>query len=209
MATETQHALGKEKTDRRVVKTRRAIREAFRKLVVEHGIDGVTVSALAREADIDRKTFYLHYASTDDLIEQEAADIVAILLDAEERAGREIGIRSPLDTRPLITALAQLVDEDPALYHQLFASMPVDRMEAAMHPSVKSAALEAGWGRLFSNEASLDYLIGYFITGMLSVFRMWLAGGRSDPIDAIVEVLDAAVAINSAQIEPAIEKARS
>ena len=54
----------------------RAIREAFQKLLIEKGIDKITVSALAREADIDRKTFYLHFRSIDELIQQEADTLV-------------------------------------------------------------------------------------------------------------------------------------
>ena len=48
------------KIDRRVLKTRAAIKAALDKLVKEQGMDKLTVSALAREANIDRKTFYLH-----------------------------------------------------------------------------------------------------------------------------------------------------
>ncbi len=61
---------GKSKSlDRRVVKTRKAIRDALKSLVVTKGVKGVSISAIAREADIDRKTFYLHYESIDDLVE--------------------------------------------------------------------------------------------------------------------------------------------
>ena len=64
------------KIDRRVLKTRAAIKVALDKLVKEQGMDKLTVSALAREANIDRKTFYLHYDSIDDLIDSAASDMV-------------------------------------------------------------------------------------------------------------------------------------
>ena len=60
------------KIDRRVLKTRAAIKAALDKLVKEQGMDKLTVSALAREANIDRKTFYLHYDSIDALIDSAA-----------------------------------------------------------------------------------------------------------------------------------------
>ena len=64
------------KLDRRVVRTRKAIQTAFRNLVVRQGAEKITVSALAREADIDRKTFYLHYASLDELAEEQGHLVV-------------------------------------------------------------------------------------------------------------------------------------
>ena len=49
-------------TDRRVVRTRKAIREAFFKLMENQDYHKITIASVAREADIDRKTFYLHYS---------------------------------------------------------------------------------------------------------------------------------------------------
>ena len=44
--------------DRRVLKTKRAIRNAFAKLMVEKDINDITVMELSETADINRKTFY-------------------------------------------------------------------------------------------------------------------------------------------------------
>ena len=44
-------------TDRRVVRTRKAIREAFFKLMENQDYHKITIASVAREADIDRKTF--------------------------------------------------------------------------------------------------------------------------------------------------------
>ena len=51
--------------DRRFARTEKAIVEAFLKLAEEQDPQKITVTALAREADIDRKTFYLHYDTVD------------------------------------------------------------------------------------------------------------------------------------------------
>ena len=46
--------------DRRSIKTKRAIKEAFLKLLHEKEINKITVSDLSRRADLGRGTFYLH-----------------------------------------------------------------------------------------------------------------------------------------------------
>lgn len=58
-------------TDRRVRRTRYAIHSAFRALVARDGFRNITVSALAREANIDRKTFY-RISAADDLMAEES-----------------------------------------------------------------------------------------------------------------------------------------
>lgn len=56
---------GAKKLDRRVVRSRRLIIDAFERLLLKESLEDITVSAIAREADIDRKTFYQHFGSID------------------------------------------------------------------------------------------------------------------------------------------------
>lgn len=53
--------------DKRVKKTRAAIEKAYFEILAEKG-NKITVSEIARVANIDRKTFYLHYESVDDIL---------------------------------------------------------------------------------------------------------------------------------------------
>jgi len=50
------------KIDRRVVKTKKAIHNAFAKLLTEKELNDITISDIAELADINRKTFYNYYA---------------------------------------------------------------------------------------------------------------------------------------------------
>ena len=54
--------------DRRVQKTRAAIQRAYIELLMEKKSMKMTITELARRANIDRKTFYLHYDTTDDVL---------------------------------------------------------------------------------------------------------------------------------------------
>lgn len=49
------------KTDRRTRYTRRVIKEAFLELLQKQRFSKVTVTAICKQADITRATFYLHY----------------------------------------------------------------------------------------------------------------------------------------------------
>lgn len=57
-------------SDRRVRKTRKAIQDAYFRLLSEKKSEKITVAEITREADIDRKTFYLHYDSVQDVIRE-------------------------------------------------------------------------------------------------------------------------------------------
>jgi AcrR family transcriptional regulator len=74
--------------DRRIVRTKVAIREALVSLVEEKGFEALSVSDLTRRADINRGTFYLHYQDKFDLLEQTETEIIrdfeAIILQAND-----------------------------------------------------------------------------------------------------------------------------
>jgi AcrR family transcriptional regulator len=62
--------------DRRIGKTRKALKEALTDLILEHGYDAVTVQQVIDRADVGRSTFYAHFVDKDDLL-------MAILADLE------------------------------------------------------------------------------------------------------------------------------
>ena len=55
-------------SDRRVRKSRQAIREAFISLVLDKGFEAVTVEDIAARADVARATFYAHFSDKNELL---------------------------------------------------------------------------------------------------------------------------------------------
>ena len=64
------------RADRRVTKTRKALKEALTDLILEKGYEAVTVQDVIDRADVGRSTFYDHFMDKDDLL-------MAILADLE------------------------------------------------------------------------------------------------------------------------------
>lgn len=56
--------------DLRSIRTQNAIQNAFIELLQKNNFNKVTVSAIAKNAYIDRQTFYLHYTDKYDLLEK-------------------------------------------------------------------------------------------------------------------------------------------
>jgi AcrR family transcriptional regulator len=62
--------------DRRVGRTRKALKEALTDLILEKGYEAVTVQDVIDRANVGRSTFYAHFVDKDDLL-------MAILADLE------------------------------------------------------------------------------------------------------------------------------
>lgn len=61
----------KTKNDRRVIRTKNALREAFIEIVKEKNYENVTVEDITSRANVGRTTFYLHYQDKEDLLLEE------------------------------------------------------------------------------------------------------------------------------------------
>jgi AcrR family transcriptional regulator len=73
-------AIGREqggggRPDRRVAKSRRALKEALTDLILERGYESVTVGDVIDRADVGRSTFYAHFLDKDDLLMAILADL--------------------------------------------------------------------------------------------------------------------------------------
>jgi AcrR family transcriptional regulator len=97
--------------DRRVRRTRAAIRDALMALMLEQGYEAVTVAGIIARADIGRSTFYTHFTDKQHVL-YASLDELADLLRAHRDAApdRLFGFSLPLFThvheqRPLLRVL--------------------------------------------------------------------------------------------------------
>ena len=93
-------AKGKKRPDRRHARTERRIREAFTELVMEKNVDKITIKELAERADIDRKTFYLHYSSVWDVLEEIQGEILE-KVDPPSRAAAGSSSSTAASAKPI------------------------------------------------------------------------------------------------------------
>ena len=77
--------------DRRVRRTKAALRQAMIELVLERGYDAVSVDGLAERADVTRATFYAHYPNKEHLLAATVDGFVEEVLTAFENP--EVAVR--------------------------------------------------------------------------------------------------------------------
>ncbi len=160
-----------EKEDRRISKTKQAIADAFERLIVETDFDKITVSALAREANINRKTFYLHYSSVEDLLDSLAKEHASQTVQAFVDKGL-------FDTHPLnIERIAQTIGEsyrEARLLNPLFMrKLPISHLINAMQEPLENFIAEERKSLGLSPIENLGYSVRFFLGGMFQVYESW------------------------------------
>lgn len=147
-------------TDLRVLKTKRAIREAFLQLLQQKALDRISVVELANRAEISKGTFYLHYQDIYHLYNE-------VLLEH---------IHSVTSQQPFY---AQMLTNPEAFVRNFFSSAkaPADAVEKALfkeenlqychnllqvliHSAAESVYASVRIPRSRENSAKLHFLIG-------------------------------------------------
>ena len=85
MAASHEESARPTRLDRRKARTRRALLDAAREILVEHGIGDVSIQEITERADVGFGSFYNHFSSKTELFEAaitEALDVHGALLDA-------------------------------------------------------------------------------------------------------------------------------
>ena len=162
-----------EKTDRRIRRTRQALRAALAELVVEHRYETITVQQITARAGVARTTFYLHYQDKDDLLFNGFRDLYDELQTAV------------LPTRMNATADWEHVAAHAQFYRALlgkrgnaaFVAFLRELLADVMRQHLLLPLLDgAGTPRL-----DLDLMANYLAGAQLGLYIWWLENGMQPP----------------------------
>lgn len=168
--------------DRRVVKTKKAIRGAFARLVSQKEPDSITVTELAEAADINRKTFYNYYSDIGQIVDEIEEELAA----AVENALQDIDLQGVLkDPYQLLARLTDTISADLELYTCIFrdehSAGLIDKLLARIRDKLRAAC----GGRVDEEQGLLDMAIDYALAGTAEVYQKWLHSDRSIPLETV------------------------
>ena len=166
------------KVDKRILRTRQALREALIELVIEQGYDLITVQMITARANIARTTFYLHFQDIDDLLFNGFQDVYNELQDAVK------------PTQMNSTADWEHVAKHAAFYKAMlgehgnaaFVSFIRNLLANVMQAHVLQPILETTEPRL-NPELIAHYLAG----AQLGLYVWWLETDMSTPMNEMAQ----------------------
>ena len=159
--------------DRRVAKTMEMIRQAYFDLILEKGGKRVTVSEIARKANIDRKTFYLHYQSTEEIIEEFAEEKTSEML---LRLTTNSFFRRSFDRGIFAEEANSLLRENMELCRALSSNPDYYFFWRGVEDTVVRHLINS-YGRLTRTPASdIIIRVSFFVSGAAGVYRRWFRG---------------------------------
>jgi AcrR family transcriptional regulator len=158
--------------DRRIRKTKAALKQAFISLLSQKDIKEISVRELTELADVNRGTFYLHYRDVYDFFSQIEGEVLMEF----EKFIQTYQKHPPLQVS-LLLGLFRYIAENIRVFQVILktgGTKFLDRLIGICRPLDK-----AEFQRLYGNWASEHYLYNYdFIAhGCVAILRRWLEQG--------------------------------
>ncbi|MGP1348639.1 MAG: TetR/AcrR family transcriptional regulator [Stomatobaculum sp.] len=167
--------MASETMDRRVRKTRAALRRCLGKLLKEKKIQEISVKEISEMADINRGTFYLHYRDVYDLLSHIESDLFRQYNEILDRHKPAEIKESP---KMLFTDLLRFIRENADLVQILMGPNGDIRFLNQLREVFRTKIMEP-WSRSLSpgKESNYPYFHSYITEGTIGIIKRWVESG--------------------------------
>lgn len=174
------------KPDRRVAKTKRAIRGAFAQLLASRDLGEITVKELAETADINRKTFYNYYSGVHQVLDEIENEVVGAL--EADLADFDFD-RDIQDPNEIFRKLTALIGSDPEFYGRMFQSGSKSSLGDKLGGLIRDKTVEFFRKKTVGDPQVIQIAADYIIFGVLAVHRSWYNGGCKMPVEQVSRIV--------------------
>lgn len=174
--------------------------EALIALLEQKDLEYITVKEICQQAGVNRSTFYLHYETISDLVNEAVERINERFLSyfpqrAEEfLAGLSCRAREDLIlvTRAYLIPYLNFIRDNKKVYRAAFRN-PSDMQAHTRYEHLKLHILEPILERFNIPEAQRPYRIAYYVEGIIAIVREWLRRDCADEVEMIADIIEACV----------------
>lgn len=182
------------KNDIRFQKTHKKIQEAFKLLILQKNINNITVKEISEVANINRKTFYLHYNSIEDLLMELENEIAEQLLHA---LSKESSLVTSIQISDFCRVMNKMMNENYELHMRLIASDQCQFFVEKVQVIIIDRFLFE-WENIANMTPSDLKLIAFGITnGIMSIYRMNYKQRLGLSLEQIAELVDKVINIHN------------
>ncbi|MCR4645327.1 MAG: TetR/AcrR family transcriptional regulator [Oscillospiraceae bacterium] len=178
--------MAEKKTDRRTLRTQKALRDALAEMLTEKELQKITVQEIADKADVNRVTFYKHFLDVYDLYEKmeqtTLLDLGVLVLRLESLPPEEI-----------FSNLIGYVAENRMIFRMIFCPNIVSHLRTKLENLIEGLflQLQSEKSGVDIHDKELVYLCCYRAQGCLAVISKWVENDFADPQDVIVRTITA------------------
>lgn len=167
--------------DARILKTKETIHRAIIELLRAQRLSEISVSALCQEAGINRNTFYAHYHTPVDVVEELSNELIGTFERIIEQSG---------DNQEISVAICRYLYQNRELFNTLCgANCEHKYLDIALKRARDSANAYSASAKQEENGQGKEYFFEFVIGGIIFVLNRWGATGMQESPEEIGRVI--------------------
>lgn len=157
--------------------TRMCIGESIIELMSANGLDGLSVSAIAKKAGVSRMTFYYYYTDITDALTDCMKEIIASYLEARKNTP---GLGNFQKYSHLVFSL-KFFDQ----YENFFLTMSKNHLHSILMDGINAFMISY----LPKEESQSLYDIYFYAGGLLNTFLKWEENGKKETAEDVAKII--------------------
>ena len=188
------------KSESKYFNTALRMNEALIALLEEKDLEYITVKEICHRAGVNRSTFYLHYETIADLVNETMETINRRFESYFPRRGEEL--LSDLDrrereelvlvTREYLLPYLRFIRDNKKVYRAAFRA-PVSMQVDARYGELKQHILGPILERFEIPAAHRPYYMVYYVEGISAIVKEWLRRDCADDVEMVAGIIEACV----------------
>lgn len=174
--------------------------EAFLELLAKKDFAYITVKEICEKAGVNRSTFYLHYETIGDLLEESAKHIIDRFVDCMPQ--NTVDFLEKLNDRPLeelylitheyLIPYLNYIKEHRRVFRTTLeqaSALKMDEAYLALNRHIFTPILE----RFHVLPEDRAYMMSFYISGLIAVINEWLKNDCKDPVEHIISIMQTCI----------------
>ena len=174
----------KKKTDKRTLKTKKALQEALAQLLTDRVLRKITVQEVADLAQVNRVTFYKHYLDIYDLYDQLESEVLAdfglLILNYREKSKNEF-----------CEGLLDYIEANHKIMKMMFSPYNTGELRDKFCKMVMGLfrLMQTEKNNIVFTDVRMDYYSTYQAKGFIALIEKWVLEDFSQPRAFIIQTV--------------------
>jgi AcrR family transcriptional regulator len=174
--------------------------EALIALLEKKDLEYITVKEICHQAGVNRSTFYLHYETIADLVNETLEMInqrfLSYFPQGQEELLENLDSREREDlvlvTREYLLPYLRFIRDNKKVYRAAFRN-PGSMQAHARYGELKRHILGPVLERFEIPPAHRPYYMAYYVEGIIAVVKEWLRQDCADAVEMIADIIESCV----------------
>lgn len=188
------------KSESKYFNTAARMDEAFLAILEKKDLEYITVKEICSAAGVNRSTFYLHYETINDLLEESAQYVNDSFLSYMGKDPKQVIVSiDDADQEKLyfltdeyLLSYLSFIKEHKRLFAAAIknpVSLKLDKAYSMMCKHIFDPILE----RFGIPEENRNYMMAFYVHGLMAIVTEWLKGDCKEPIEKISSIMRSCV----------------